>query len=608
MKVVGPQKVTQMCPEPKRAILEDPSCLKATTVPLKVAVAQPLGTLHVAQQLGPHYETDYIEGAKKRVNEFLRIVKETNSELAIAPEFFLPTESAREILTNPATLRDDTIYILPMESITYTNYLRFVNEIREGGRWNVTTAEMENVQNVDGKWINSALILYVKNNIRKAFIQPKTKPAGPELNRMVCGKEIFAFQGTNGVLAIAMCADVHQPLSDVWRQIAGMGSFSYTVHCQFNSKPDFEDYYTGFWCSLLNDEGGNERVIFSVNWCRGALIKGINEPIVIHRQSNRYIRGTAFHKNYIYREQSYAGLHLQQKTQQQNPAKKWETWYCVTNTDNVRIFDLVKPRQGVPPAQGDRSRGIVSSLLYELNNSGEYETKKPDKLATPFFERLGSIMGEEHTSVATFFNEFSLCELEVFCNACNMQRLYSWLEDDIDVRLPTALLLCIEPNQSCEGGEETKACPHRGKSCHLGRPKWEIDLTNVAISIKAFEKFCRLRNLEIKADISGGYPTNLLNKNNRKHGWLLHGRGWPGEKIGKEIREILKKCLNTHQLKHIELFVNGAVSEIKQQYIFDRPSDDIAEPPTGTEHDTYEERHLPSLDIYLLTGGVTQHE
>jgi hypothetical protein len=606
--VVGPQKVTQMCSEPKRAILEDPSCLKASTVPLKVAVAQPLGTLHVAQQLGPHYETDYIAGAKKRVNEFLRIVRETNSELAMAPEFFLPVESAREVFANPAILRADTVYVLPMESVTYAHYLRFVSDIREGARWDLTIAGTEDVQNIDGRWINSALILYMKHNIMKAFIQPKTKPAGPELNRMVCGKEIFGFQGTNGVLAVAMCADVHQPLSDVWRQIAGMGSFSYTVHCQFNSKPDFESYYTGFWSSLLNDEGGNERMIFSLNWCRGALIKGTDEPVEIYTQSNRYIRGTDLQKNYIFREQSLAGLHLQQRPQPQNPKKIWETWYCITNTNSVRIFELVRPRQGVPPAQGDRSRGIVSSLFYEQNNGGEYETKEPKNLAVPFFESLGSIMHEENTSVATFFNGLSLCELEVFCSACNMLRLRSWLKDDIDVRLPTALLLCRDPKQLCEGGQETEACPHRGKSCNLGRSKWETDLTNVAFSIKAFEKFRTLNNLDIRADITGGYPTNLLNTSSRKHGWLLHGRGWVGEKIGKEIRELLKDSLKTHQLKHIDLFVNGAISEIKNEHIFDHPSDDIAEPPTEAEHDTYEEHHLPSLHIYLLTDGVTQNE
>ena len=114
--------MTEQTVEGRTIPLKEASCLRAATKPLRVAVVQPLAELQMTAVLGPHYPPEQIEGASKRIDEFFRIVRETNSELAVAPEYFLPKKVAQEILTDATKLRYDTLYILPMETLMISKH------------------------------------------------------------------------------------------------------------------------------------------------------------------------------------------------------------------------------------------------------------------------------------------------------------------------------------------------------------------------------------------------------------------------------------------------------------------------------------------------------
>ena len=97
--------------------LEEASCLKATHSPVRVATIQPHGDLVYDPSQGNRYHQTSRNDAKDRVSAFLQLVEEREAELAIAPEYFAPLESIENVLANPTTLREDTIYVLPIESI-----------------------------------------------------------------------------------------------------------------------------------------------------------------------------------------------------------------------------------------------------------------------------------------------------------------------------------------------------------------------------------------------------------------------------------------------------------------------------------------------------------
>ncbi|MBA7569957.1 hypothetical protein ES708_11702 [subsurface metagenome] len=581
--------------------LDEASCLKAATNPLRVAIAQPLAELQMTEKLGPHYSPGQIEDASKRADEFFRIVRETNSELAIAPEYFLPNKVAQDILTDTIKLRNDTLYILPMEMLIFNDFEALVGSFEDDSTWDTTITEYQNNGNMEDKWVNAALIIYIKGTQKSAFIQLKTKPARLESTKMLKGKQVFGFEGKNGVLSVAICADVNPPISNqVWREIANTKPFSLTVHCQFNRKPDFEGYYHRFWSDLLNDDGGDKRIIFSVNWCRGSKINGSTETVMLGRQSNRYIRGCVMQKGHSYQKRSLTGLHLQQTTQSESPNNKWEMWYCIAQTDNVRVIDFVRPKQDLQTAQSDRTEGIRSSFFYELQAIGNYDQKTPENLATVFYDKLKS-EANESTPVEGFLKDLSLCEIETFSAACNMKSVGSWLEEEVDARIPTAFILCRNSAHSCDGVNGIAACPHKGKSCYRGRRQCENESTNVALCLDSLNKL-RRQGTTLRVDVTGAYPSNINNETDERHGWILHGNGWPARKVGKEISEILKNSNTREGTKSLDIYAIGMDGMITSNDIIGPPGNDISSVDLGIENDTFEPDKLPVIHIQEMSN------
>ncbi|MBU4176200.1 MAG: hypothetical protein KKI12_14310 [Proteobacteria bacterium] len=576
--------------------LDEASCLKAAINPLRVAVAQPLAELQMTAELGPHYSPEKIADASKRVDEFFRIVKKTNSELAVAPEYFLPKKVAQEILTDATKLRNDTLYILPMETLIFNDFKALVDRFQDDSTWNTTIAKYQKRGDMEDKWVNAALIIYIKGTQKSAFIQLKTKPARLESTKMLKGKQVFGFEGKNGGLSVAICADVNPPiLNQVWREIASTKPFSLTVHCQFNRKPDFEDYYHRFWSDLLNDDDGDKRIIFSVNWCRGSKINGSTETVILGRQSNRYIRGCVMQKGHSYQKRSLTGLHLQQNTQSESPNNKWEMWYCIAQTDNVRVIDFVRPKQDSQTAQSDKTEGIRSSFFYELQAIGNYDQKTPENLATVFYDKLKS-EANESTPVEGFLKDLSLCEIETFSAACNMKSVGSWLEEEVDARIPTAFILCRNSAHSCDGVNGIAACPHKGKSCYRGRRQCENESTNVAFCLDSLNKL-RQQGTTLCVDVTGAYPSNTKNEKNKKHGWLFHGKGWPARNVGKEIRKILDNSNTQKGTKALDLYANGTLGTITVEDIINNPGSDIVNVLIDNKPDVFETRNLPVIHI-----------
>lgn len=575
--------------QPKIIHIDDISCLQAKTEPLRIAVVQPRFDLVMTNEIGPHYHPTTIDNASKHIMEFLRIVKDTDCELSIAPEYYLPISVAKEILCNLDFFREDTFYILPMETQTYENFSKFITIIQNYNLWTLDVSEKEeNGNNLSKKWVNAALMIYKKNEIKTVFIQFKTKPASPELNNMIEGKEIFAFEGENGVLSVAICSDVNHPLDKVWEDIAQRKPFNLTIHCQFNPKPDFEDYYQTFWSSILNTEGGDDRMIYSINWARGSSINTTSNLIVLNRQSTRFVRGKKIHKNYLYKDWSKLGLHLELRIENENSKKWWEIWHCILNFNNIRVIDFVRPKQGISDAQAIRHKTILSTQLYELKNDLEYVENEPEGLSAVFINQLNKY---NSTSAGTLLNNLTPCEIEAFCAACNLSECEKWLEKEVDSRLPTAYLLCYNPSKGCNNG---KPCKHIGKSCSKNRKSWEDETKYVASCLDRLQMMKNQKQHNFYPDLNNKYPNNFKD-DEEKYGWIFHGKGFSSRIVGKKVSEILKKSKTKRRLAEIGLHrVDG---EISLQDILDSPADDIANPDFSFQQDIFAKHQLPVIEI-----------
>jgi predicted amidohydrolase len=583
-----------MCLKSNIISLNDASCLKDKSVPLRIAVAQPKADLILTEELGPHYDPNNLDDAYKRIMEFIRIVKETDSELAIAPEYYLPIKVAKEILSNLDYLRKDTFYILPMETQTYENFNVFIKSIQENGTCIVKiSSNDEGSDNELKKWVNAALIIYINNEKNRIFIQFKTKPASSEQYKIIKGKEIFGFEGEQGVLSIAICSDVNRTLDYIWKEIASRKSFNLTIHCQFNPKPDFEDYYQTFWSSLLNEVDGDKRMIFSINWAKGSNIICTNKNFVLNRPSNKFFRGKKLHKGHLYNEQSRIGLHLEHRFAPSNRKVCWEIWYGIVNSDNIRVIDFVRPKQDIAIPQQNRNISIVSSHFYECTNYTKYIEKEPEELSYIFINQLNLY---NSNSAGDLLKNLTLCEIEAFCAACNLDKYEQWLEKDVDSRLPTAYLLCCDPSQECDLNNNGKPCKYKGKSCNVNRKYWEDEAMCVASCLDRIKKISDKKKLDLKPYINNLYPINCKDYTNDKYGWIFHGKGiLISRYIGKKVNHILKNSKEKMKLNTIQIYrVDG---EISCNDILDSPAEDISNPDLSFQHDIFKKHQLPFIEI-----------
>jgi hypothetical protein len=577
----------------KKIYLEEASCLRASTSPMRVAVVQPLGEFKLTEEKGLHYAEGHIADMCVRADEFFRIVIETDSELAIAPEFFLPIQEMEKIICNTDMLRKGTIYVLPMEMLKLYVFKKLINTLRDDSTWRVEIAEFDE-QEEENSWVNAALIIYIHDDQKNVFIQLKTKPSRAEVEHMICGKEIFSIEGRQGVLSVAMCADINPPIRrNIWSEIASTKPFSYVVHCQCNPKPDFEEYSTEFYSSLLNAEEGESCLILSVNWCRGTRIISVDKNIAVSRQSNRFLRGRTMQKGSTYRKRSLTGLHLQQRTESCNKSKKWEGWHCVIRSDNIRIIEFVRSHHGVRIPQQDFTKGIRSSFTCIWDESQrKYIKRLPQNLAIEYFEKLKA-EDLDNNIIKRFFAGLSLCELEIFNSSCNFREADSWLEENIDARAPTAFLLCNHPLGEC-----TEKCPQIGATCNKRRQYWNDETINVVLCLEALDKLQKHKEYsDIEINVTKAYPSNFWNNSLEMPCWVFHGKGWNAKKVSKIVRSILESSKTRNHIKKLDIFPNGVQGKISVNDILESPSQDIFDAEPRFLHDAFEAQQLPFLNI-----------
>jgi len=569
-------------------LIHEASCLRASQDVVRIATIQPFGELKTSDNMGPHYSEEKREDAQQRAISFLQLVKEYDAELAIAPEYFTPKESIINIINEPNILRENTIYILPLESISLSDYQELYTTSMEKG----INIERTNLESEDGRsGINCCGIIFKVDDNLRIYLQSKICSAPLEKQNLIPGSNFFIFEGENIALLMLICSDANKMrFHDLWASAAAHKSGAFIIHPQWNPQPDFQNYQS-FWANILDNEDGNKRIILSLNWAVGSkIIDEDQNQYSIERSRTRSFRGKNLQTSPIFIERSKAGLHVQ-RDQRAISGKVWEIWHALSPDEHAYIIDMCRPFENVSRPEGSRDCGIRQSIYFERNdNTNHFDECSPHELAQNFWEncRGSGLVDEAHRDL----DVITICELELLCNAFMMENYGSWMMKDIAYRIPTAPLVC--GNISCQG------CIYKDLSCSDKRPIWEEQIQYVVQCLLSFHNNETIRNNQLKIKPSTKYPLNIIDRQNDYIGWLFHGRGLQSRFLEKKINKILKdQKLDTFQ-GSLQLFVVGITEEIAPENILNQPSDitksDIEHKPKKQDDPDYS----PYLQITIL--------
>lgn len=575
-------------PSKQTILIHEASCLRASQDVVRIATIQPFGELRTSANIGPHYSDEKREDAQQRAISFLQLVKEYDAELAIAPEYFTPKESIINIIDDPNILREDTIYILPLESLSLSDYQELYTMSMEKGI-NIQRTNLESEAGRNG--INCCGIIFKVDDNLKIYLQSKICSAPLEKQSLIPGSDFFIFEGENIALLMLICSDANKMEFHVlWASAAAHKSGAFIIHPQWNPQPDFQNYQS-FWANILDNEDGNKRIILSLNWAVGSkIIDEDQNQISIERSRTRSFRGKNLQTSPIFIERSKAGLHVQRE-ERAISGKVWEIWHALSPDEHAYIIDMCRPFENVSRPEGSRNCGIRQSIYFERNDkTNHFDECLPHELAQNFWEncRGSGLADEAHRDL----DEITICELELLCNAFMMEDYGSWMMKDIAYRIPTAPLVC--GNISCQG------CIYKDLSCSAKRPIWEEQIQYVVQCLLKFHNDETFSNNQLKIKPSTKYPLNIIDRYNDYIGWLFHGRGLQSRFLAKKINKILTdQKLDTFQ-GSLRLFVVGITEEIAPENILNQPSDitksDIEHKPKKQDDPDYS----PHLQITVL--------
>ncbi len=561
--------------------LKEASCLKDTThTPVRVATIQPHGNLAYDPSLGNRHHQTSRTDAKNRVSAFLRLVQQQRAELAIAPEYFAPVESIEEVLADPATLREDTIYVLPIESIPLDKYNAIYQlAVDEGFEVARTQLDLEK----PGTFVNPCAIMYRGQDSFKVFFQAKVFEAAPEYSGLLPGKEVFQINGQDFVLLVLICSDANfSNYHQIWTDALSNGRGAYIAHVQWNPRPDYP-IYGQFWASLLNSGRGRDRLVFSLNWAvESKILHGYETMSSVLQSRTRIFRGKIMEKAFLYHERSVAGLHLEHRNE-------WEIWHVLPPQEHAHIHDICRPYEDVDPAIALRS-GIVRSTCFDRRSvPNVFRENVPDDLTSHFWQSCEEY--EYHVGAEVPNDHNSLWKLERVCNACLLTEKDRWNEQDVMSRIPTAQLICLNLRNCTD-------CPYRRLPCNQTRPSWKMATEKVAQCLRRFQESDLCSEQGVRVASTSSYPLNLIHSDDSEAGWLFHGSGREGHNVEKDVASFfqkggLDKTRRVFDLCHVGVSGNINANNICSE--FSDKSDPVDEPQGITNRE-----HAPEFSIVKL--------
>ena len=567
-------------PEPRSIRLHEAKCLMADTDPVRVALIQPVGTLVASDQRGPHYGEEEREWAITRCRSFLEAARINKADLVIAPEYFSPREAIEELVDEPTLLRENTLYILPIESLALESYSELAASGERAG-FNVHTPTLNSSGN--RHYVNCCAIVCRSSQHTILLLQAKTYGAFAEKPALISGNDFFLIEGKNSCCLVLLCSDGnHQRVYRAWIEAADQKPGAIVIHCQCNRRPDYPQH-AALWAEFLQANLGENRLIFSMNWGQDTTIQDANDLYKIKTPRSRLVRGKCLQQSSRYHRRSAAGLHYECRMKTK---PSWDVWNLTKPGEHCIFIDLVPPFESVPSEQQYRDKGVLFSQLFKIVNSGVSETDAIN-LARYFWNNCEEYGAEEPHYAS--IGRMPLSELERFCNSCLLRPDRYWLSKDIAVRIPTAQLICLSDN-CCD-------CDNTNLPCCDERERWLEETEIVCHCLKRFYEMPLSNNFQLSRNKT--FPLNVLRTDNSAVGWLFHAGGKPAHSLSKTIKKRLNETNINERKGTIYLFVVGENEELEEENLFPGPGTSVSDTDRGGQ-DILDLSHQPHFAISHL--------
>lgn len=566
-------------PQPKIIPLEAP-CLRAARQSLRIVTVKPFGRLTVSDTLGPHFGGGDRHEAFARATAFLTLASQENAKIAVAPEYFTPRETLEDVIRNPGVLREECVFILPLESLDRAAHGAMI-ALGKAEQWDVIDAET--VDSQAGTSLNSCALIYRDRGRNQLFFQHKVYASPLETTMLIAGKEFFVFEGSHMRLIVLICSDGNsRRYHQIWADAAARKPGFYMAHVQWNPSSDYSEYGS-LWGSILSPEQCERRLIISCNWANGSVIEGVHVRNSTSRFRTRMFRRRSHLEPTSFKKQSKYGMHVEHHKEGKD---KWEIWHSLPNSEHALVLDLVRPYENVPCAELSREHTIRQAWYFDRNGQEQsFIESCPRRLGNPFWDlmcRLGVDQDQREE-----LESFTLHDVELIYNAGMIREKYSWISEDVAYRLPTAPVLC--PVRECS------QCAENLTTCRDNRAKWEKEAEDFAECLRFFWASKNCRTKQLKIGVCSEYPLNLELNDGTPAGWLFHAKGRCDTRLARALASLLKDKLrdNRRTIFLCGVGVGGQMPTESQIHDSYRKIDE----PEGPSHDILNPKGCTRLKI-----------
>ncbi len=496
-------------------------------------MVQPAGILHYERTKGIRYAEHERTEAHQRVKDFLEVVRQTEAELAIAPEYFAPVLSISEILSGRAVLRDETLYVLPLECLP-TDQATMICEIadREGWDWEVAAFQLNQI----GSFQNSCAIFVKSGQHRRFFLQHKIFRSVAEEEGLLQGEQLFLFHQRGTAAMVLICSDAnHRGYHGQLAQETGYLRGLFVAHVQWNRRPDFPEY-DSLREAIFSRAGDGRRVILSLNWAKGSQLLGEKTMAVIETPRTRVFCSRTVLMRDDYVDRSEKGLHLQHFLIGRSGVR--ETWHYLPDLESASVLDLVRPFENLHPQLVSRRFMIRQARYYQKRKDGEeFREEAPKDLVEPFLNLLRD--NGVPQALLSGLQGLVLCEWEDLCNSCLARKIDASVAKDPAHRIPTAPLFC--------NGRKCDRCGENRAHCADERQAWEEATKDIAQCFITFWDSTSRQTFRLTLSRPAEYPLNLSTPETNSAGWLFYARGENRGRVEKKISRRLRKQLAEHR-------------------------------------------------------------
>lgn len=258
------------------------SALEPRPEPFVTVFCQPHGTIHAsAVRIGNADSAAVLPMYRSMLDGALR----SQAQLVITPEYSVPWDLIREVAAGPLRPPRGGFWVLGCESITPDELEAFRVELQANLSVELIYEPFDSQQRAQRAFVDPVLFVFWAANVEGAdvlclLVQFKTvvsrDPDHVELQCLYRGTRVYKFNARPGDVSLLtlICSDAFEFTNALVDEHC-MNLL--LVHIQLNQRPSNADY-AAYRARMFSVASNNNVEIICLNWAKGVLIEGYQNP------------------------------------------------------------------------------------------------------------------------------------------------------------------------------------------------------------------------------------------------------------------------------------------------------------------------------------------